>query len=206
MPKKTAAQVAAIQEIIPERYRHAVRVSDDQATLFVTLALSRYVTHKLRGGEMFETDRAKFAGTEAFRACYIYGEARDIKDGARCDETIKGVKRVFTDAERTEDAHRNAAYKQSVWYGEASKQAHGGVSAPAVVIAATNILIGNLVKQKLDTDGKPWKRKTLPDFVAKSITLDEVRRAAEQFGIGKKSIEKIITAAEAVSVEISLDD
>ncbi len=206
MAKKTAAEIAVIQADIPEQYRTGMRLAEDGSTIFVNFALSRYVSHTLRGGEVFKTDRAKFAGAERFRANYLYGEARDIKDGARCEEVIKGVKRAFSEDEKTEDAHRNAAYKQSVWYGVASKQKHGGSSAPDVVLAATNLLIKNVCKQKVDSDGNPWKRKTLPDFVAKSMTLDEVRRAAEQLGVGPKSIKKIIVAAEAVSIDIPLED
>ena len=195
------------QKLIPEAFRPAMKISEDGNTVFFTIGVPRYARYQIQQKrtnaegleEMWvESDRAKYAGSSRAATLFEYGEKRMTYDGFQADklddQTAHGI---------IEGAREWAENQIRYFYGERSKQLKGS-SIPKVVRAATAILVENLIAQVRDEKGKRYSKKTLPEFVRASKTLDEVSRAAEQMGVGEKGIAKIIKAAQATSVEIDL--
>jgi len=188
------------QSIIPEKYRATQRLSEDGNTVFHTIGLPRYARYQIQKKRTvdhgleetwIEVDRAKVAGSKIAATLYEYGEKRMTYDGFQIekldDQSPEGIV-----AGALEWAENQLRY----FYGERSKQ-YKGSSAPKVVRMATKILVESIIAGITDDKGKRYTKKSLPDFVKESKTLDEVKKAAEQFGIGKKATAKIIAAAEA---------
>jgi len=195
-----ANSVEASQTAIPEKFRSTMKLSEDGNTVFHTVATPRYIRHQIQKNRSaenglpetwIEVDTAKLAGPGIGQECFTYGLYRLLYDGFQVskveDDSPEGIVAA---------ALEYAEIRRDWLYGERIKQTKAS-SVPKVVRKATEILVETICSAIRDENGKRYTRKTLPDFVKASKTLDEVRSAAEQFGIGKKSTAKILAAAEA---------
>jgi hypothetical protein len=204
---KMAKSTRDPQKLIPEQFRPQMKISDDGNTVFFTIGVARYERYQVQKKRTdaegleevwIEIDRTKIAGASRAAEEFCYGEKRETYDGFQKDkvddQTPTGI--VAAALEWAEN--------QRDWmYGIRSKQFKSG-SAPKVVREAVKLLSESIIEQKRTDSGKRYTRKTLPDFVKDCKNLDEVKRAAEQFGVGETAYTSLIKMAEARAITIDL--
>jgi len=207
MAKQHAQQINTIQKDIPENHRDRMRLSDDGKTLFVTLAMPRYVDILIRKTETVNIDRAGII-PEQFGVTYDYGEGRRCRDGAETKDSDGNTldAKVAAGAKALMDnAIAHCKVRIEIMFGKrAARATSSGVST--LVREIRKLFIQFAVKNLNDDTGKRYTAKTLPSALLTAKNAGAAAAEAKRIGIPPKKIAAHIKRATALATLIDADD
>ena len=206
MAKLTAQEIKKNQAAIPEQHRDRMRLSDDGKTLFVTLAVPRYVSVMVRKSATLELDRATVM-PEQFVVSYNYGEGRRCRDGAETKDSDGNTLDAKTKAGASalmDRALTHCAVRFEIMQGKrAARATRSGVNT--VVREVLKLFKQFAVKNLADDTDTRYTAKTLPSSLLNCKTLEAAQVEAKRIGIPPKKIVALVKRGTGIASLIDDD-
>ena len=209
--KKSVTPKAVVNNPVPDAFKSTIKVSEDALTTFLTFSVPRWyecvVREKIQGKEARVSttiDTAKIFGDTRMRPIFDRGLKKQLIDGARSSEQVKGsdgvvVKRNFSFEEAHADAVATMERNIEWLYGLRDKSEYG--TSDPILGSAIDALIVWVVKNCTDEEGKRYTKSRPPKAIKSVGSLDDFRTIASQFGATEKRTERIITNATNIHAD-----